>query len=422
MNTDEFDFVALDDLRVGLFVDLNLGWLAHPFSSSRFKITTDRQIDTLKSLGVDRIRYVPARSDPIGGGEPPPAATASSASVQLPAPEKPLAATAATKSALKAGQCERRFSETTQQYRQAMEWLQTDPKNAAQLCHDMVQSLTSEMLTQGDVAIRLLTEAAGDKSAMHPVNVAVISLLLGKALGVQGTALDELGLAAFLHDMGKIKLPERVRRWESNFSSGELKVYQDHVVQGVELARQMGLSAGTVKAIAQHHEMVDGSGFPQHLKGEAMTLNARILALVNRYDGLCNPGKLSAAMTPHEALSTIFSQQKTRFDASVLSAFIRMMGVYPPGSVVQLNDERHAMVVSVNSARPLKPRILVHEPTVPRHQAAVLDLELAPNTSIRRSLKPSSLPATALDYLQPRQRICYFYEPALDSEAAALSP
>ncbi|WP_342617752.1 HD domain-containing phosphohydrolase [Rhodoferax sp. GW822-FHT02A01] len=422
MNTDEFDFVALDDLRVGLFVDLNLGWLAHPFSSSRFKITTERQIDTLKSLGVDRIRYVPARSDPIGSGEPSPAASALSASFQPPAPEKTQAATAATKSALKAGQCERRFTETTQQYRQAMEWLQTDPKNAAQLCQDMVQSLTSEMLTQGDVAIRLLTEAAGDKSAMHPVNVAVISLLLGKALGVQGTALDELGLAAFLHDMGKIKLPERVRRWESNFSSGELKVYQDHVVQGVELARHMGLSAGTVRAIAQHHEMVDGSGFPQHLKGDAMTLNARILALVNRYDGLCNPGKLSAAMTPHEALSTIFSQQKTRFDANVLSAFIRMMGVYPPGSVVQLNDERHAMVVSVNSARPLKPRILVHEPTVPRHQAAVLDLELAPNTSIRRSLKPSSLPATALDYLQPRQRICYFYEPALDSEAAALNP
>jgi putative nucleotidyltransferase with HDIG domain len=255
---------------------------------------------------------------------------------------------------------------------------------------------------------------------MHPVNVTVISLLLGKALGIEGEALDELGLAAFLHDMGKIKLPERVRRWESNFSSGELKVYQDHVAESVNLARQMELPLGTIKAISQHHEMVDGSGFPLRIRGEAMSQNARILALVNRYDGLCNPGKLSTAMTPHEALSTIFAQQKTRFDATVLSAFIRMMGVYPPGSVVQLNDERHAMVVSVNSARPLKPRILVHEPTVPRHQAAVLDLERSPNTSIRRSLKPSSLPAVALDYLQPRQRICYFYEQATESRGAAV--
>jgi hypothetical protein len=122
-------------------------------------------------------------------------------------------------------------------------------------------------------------------------------------------------------------------------------------------------------------------------------------------------------MTPHEALATIFAQQKTRFDSATLSAFIRLMGVYPPGSVVQLNDERHAIVVAVNAARPLKPRVIVHEPAVPRHEAVVLDLEHAPNASIRRSLKPSSLPPAALDYLQPRPRIYYFFESAQNSAA-----
>jgi hypothetical protein len=130
---------------------------------------------------------------------------------------------------------------------------------------------------------------------------------------------------------------------------------------------------------------------------------------------------MAAAMTPHEALAMIFAQQKTRFDSKALSAFIRMMGVYPPGSVVQLNDERHALVVSVNSARPLKPRVLIHEPTVPRHESIVLDLEKVPNTSIRRSLKPSSLPVAAMDYLQPRQRICYYYESAANGSDAMLS-
>jgi hypothetical protein len=89
--------------------------------------------------------------------------------------------------------------------------------------------------------------------------------------------------------------------------------------------------------------------------------------------------------------------------------------------VVQLNDERHALVVSVNSAKPLKPRVLIHEPAVPRHESIILDLEQAPNTSIRRSLKPSSLPVAAMDYLQPRQRICYFYESAANAGTAALS-
>jgi hypothetical protein len=183
----------------------------------------------------------------------------------------------------------------------------------------------------------------------------------------------------------------------------------------------MELNTTSILTIAQHHELADGSGFPLRLKLDAIGVGARILALANRYDGLCNPYKVSTAMTPHEALSTIFAQLKTRFDGVALSTFVRMMGVYPPGSVVQLNDERHAIVVSVNSGRPLKPRLIVHEPGVPRHEAIILDMEHAPNTNIRRSLKPSSLPASAQDYLQPRLRMSYFFEPANQVGDVALS-
>ena len=130
----------------------------------------------------------------------------------------------------------------------------------------------------------------------------------------------------------------------------------------------------------------------------------------SRYDNLCNPVRLVTALTPHEALSLLFAQHKARFDNLVLSAFIRMMGVYPPGSVVQLIDGRYALVVSVNSVRPLKPRVIVHEPSVPKHEALILDLESQPHIGIRRSLKPASLPADALEYLGPRQRIAYYFE------------
>jgi hypothetical protein len=167
--------------------------------------------------------------------------------------------------------------------------------------------------------------------------------------------------------------------------------------------------------------MADGSGFPAHLKLTAMGTGARILALVNRYDGLCNPARPGMALTPHEALAQLFSMQKSRFDASVLSAFIRMIGVYPPGSLVQLNDERQAMVVCVNAVRPLKPRVIVHEPGRPRHEALVLDLESVPHASIRRSLKPASLSTEAQEYLQPRQRICYFFESAANTAPLAAS-
>jgi hypothetical protein len=144
---------------------------------------------------------------------------------------------------------------------------------------------------------------------------------------------------------------------------------------------------------------------------DKMSAGARIVALVNRFDGLCNPLLASKAMTPHEALSLMFAQGRNRFDATMLNAFIRMMGVYPPGSAVQLTDDRYALVVAVNSSRPLKPRVMVHDPKVPREEALVLNLEDQPDLGIRRSVKAQQLPRASMDYLSPRTRIAYFFEP-----------
>ena len=149
------------------------------------------------------------------------------------------------------------------------------------------------------------------------------------------------------------------------------------MAQGIGICERMELANGVVQVVAQHHELVDGSGFPAKLKGDRISPMAKALALVNRYDNLCNPSKPSAAVTPHEALSLIFAQHKSRFDPPVLSAFIRMMGVYPPGSVVQLLDDRYALVLSVNSSRPLKPKIIVYQRGVDKDEALMLDLELS---------------------------------------------
>jgi hypothetical protein len=173
----------------------------------------------------------------------------------------------------------------------------------------------------------------------------------------------------------------------------------------------MNLTPGATLVIAQHHEHADGSGFPLRLNSDRMSTASRIVSLVNRYDNMCNPHVPSRALTPHEALSLLFAQGKNRYDTAILGAFIKMMGVYPPGSVVQLTDDRYAMVVSVNSARPLKPRVLVHEAKVPRDEALVLNLETEPRLGIRRSLKPQQLSTESLEYLSPRPRVAYFFEP-----------
>jgi len=246
--------------------------------------------------------------------------------------------------------------------------------------------------------------------------VMVISLLLGKALGLPLAEMHTLGVAALVHDLGKSKLPERMRYTDPGFSDSEIQLYREHVPHSLAMAQRMALPPEALAAVAEHHEMMDGSGFPLQLRGDKLSTAGKILALVNHYDNLCNPARLVNALTPHEALSLIFAQMKSRFDSLTLGAFIRMMGVYPPGSVVQLANDGFAIVVSVNSARPLKPRVIVHDVSVPREEALIVDLENAPTLGIRRSMKPSQLPRAALDYLSPRPRVCYYYERAAGAD------
>jgi len=425
---DGIELVAVGALRLGMFVELDVGWLAHPFPTGSFKLSSVKQMETIRGLGLQQVRVNMDKSDPERVDTSLVAASAGDAKTIVNHEVAQRDATLLRKRGEElAAQhrslivCERRFGEAIRQYRKALELIPSQPTAATAQCQAMVDGFVGEMLSEGESAIRLLSEAAGDKSSMHPVNVTIISLLLGKAMGLEKAELSDLGLAAFLHDVGKAQLQDRVRWLEENFSTAEYKLYQEHVAMSVQVGKSMDLPKGALMAIAQHHELTDGSGFPSRVKGESMTRSARVLALVNRYDNLCNPSRPATALTPHESLSLIFAQQKSRFDTAALSAFIRMMGVYPPGSVVQLVDERYAMVVSVNSARPLKPRVLVHDAGVSRHDTLILDLEHAPHVGIRRSLKPAALPGAAMDFLAPRQRVTYFFERVVDSQMGALA-
>lgn len=416
-------FIDISQLRKGLFVQLDMGWMEHPFQVGNFKVTSDEQLQTLRSLGLSQVRVDPVRSDAAAWNALEAALHVAPAEVGAEvalAQSSPGVLERGRRAELLAAQrrdllvCEKRFLESARGYRRVGEQALVDPVAARLEGEHVVGACVGELLQHGESVIRLLSEGVGERSAHHPVNVMVVSLLLARDLGVADADLPAIGLAAFVHDIGKLELPERVRHLEEHFTPAEVRAYQEHVAHSVVIGRRMQLPADVLLAIAQHHEMADGSGFPLRLTADRMTTGGRILSLVNRYDRLCNPPRSVLALTPHEALSLMFAQMRDRFDGNVLGAFIRMMGVYPPGSVVQLVDDRFALVVSVNSSRPLRPRVIVHDSRVPKEEALVLDLESAPELGIRRSLKPSQLPHAAMDYLSPRQRISYFFERAVD--------
>jgi len=421
------EFIDIDRLRVGVFVQLDLHWAQHPFQFSGFLIRNEAQLAQLRGLGLRQVRWSRQRSEaeplPEPGVQPCwselPQASPSTEAVPAVPPAEAAAIvqrmTARRRAELadqqvRLDRCERGFTEVSRQLRQILQNARAHPVQAREVAEAQIDGMVGQVLESEDVAIRLLSEKAGQETTLHPMNVGVLSILLGRSLGLDPASLRQLGVGALLHDIGKLELPDRLRWRDSAATAVERRLYQEHPVHGLALGRRMGLPTEVLEIIAQHHEQADGRGYPAGLKGEAIGPLVRVVALVNQYDNLCNPANPAQAFTPHDALALIFARQREAFDATTLAAFIRMMGVYPPGSVLQLNDGRHAMVASVNAERPLKPRIVVHDPGVPADEALVLDLEAHPELGIQRAVKPLQLPRAVFDYLSPRKRLCYFFE------------
>jgi len=426
--------VALTDLHPGLFVQLQLSWMDHPFPTNRFLIKSSDQIQTLRELGLRSVAVVPERCDPealarLQARQAPAAPIPALKPVETPAAPSPelhgeAAARARHRELLCAQQAslqrsQRLHSKAVQGWLDITREALQDPARGAPEARDLCTPRGSELQGGADTNIRVLSEAAGTGPVQHAINVSVLALMLARSVGLPSAELQDVAVGALLHDIGKLMLPDVLRNANSPSSALFVRERREHVAQGVRLGMTMGLSAPALRVIAQHHELCDGSGLPQGLRGEAISLPARIVALVDSYDRLCNPAHGGNGRTPHEAQALMYAQMREQLDTRLLGAFIKMIGVYPPGSVVELSDGRQALVVSTHAQQPLKPCVLVHAPGVPREEALLLDLLRTPSLGIRRSLHPQHLSRATLDYLSPAPRLHYYFAQELSAPALA---
>jgi putative nucleotidyltransferase with HDIG domain len=295
--------------------------------------------------------------------------------------------------------------------RELMSQVLEHPAKGREIAEALSADLLHQMRGEEALSIVALNGNLGEKPTAHALNVTIVSLMMARTMGLADDDMQAIAVGALMHDIGKLELPHRLRFVDERMSHAELQAHRDHVRLGVLLAERMGLPAAARTVVAQHHELADGSGYPQRLNLDRMSLGSRIVSLVDRYDEMCNPGVPGRGLTPNEALGRLFAQGRGLFDATMLNAFIRMMGVYPAGSVVQLTDDRYAVVTHVNSERPMKPRVLVHDARVPRDAALLLNLALHDELGIRRSLQVAQLPEEARAYLTPPPRLAYGFEP-----------
>jgi len=193
--------IPVADLRVGHYVLLDLGWMEHPFPRNQFRLTSQRQIETIQALGLTRVRIDPARSDlealeapaPPGADRRPADTPAAEASISRASPNPRAQALAEQRRSLQ--RCERQYHEGARRYRALQEAVVRDPRAAAAEAHTLVGSLLADIDGQGESAVRLLGDVQGDRGAQHAMNVTVLALLLGCAMGLSADEQTALGLA-----------------------------------------------------------------------------------------------------------------------------------------------------------------------------------------------------------------------------------
>ena len=423
MAASDTSWIDIQHLRLGLYVYLDLGWMDHPFAFSHFKITTEEQMGLLRGLGLARVRYSPERSDEAValGSEPVKLATYSPASATTAAatPSAPSAAMLAKRALMdamrqrreSADRIERAFVATAHSIRETERIIYSQPELALANTTQLVGRIADSILTAPDMVIQVMGEKpGGEEIYLHSLNVATLAMMLAREMQLPKELVCALGVGALLHDIGKHEVPDRILNKKTPLTPAEQHFLAQHPTYGAAMAERMHLPKAGLAIIAQHHEYHDGSGYPAGLKGDAVGLLSRIVVIVNYFDDLCNPPALDDALTPHEALSVMFARLQSKFDPALLKVFIHCMGVYPPGTIVQLSNGAVGMVLSVNTQRPLKPLVTVYDANVPRDEALVLDMGTEDSLHIGKALRPSQVPREVLNYLSPRMHVSYFFD------------
>jgi putative nucleotidyltransferase with HDIG domain len=223
-----------------------------------------------------------------------------------------------------------------------------------------VDAIISDLHRNPDVIFSLATLRSVDNHTfVHCVNVCVYCLIMARGLGLDRADLQRLGAGAILHDIGKVRYRELVER-RGPLTPEEFELVKRHTTDGYEmLRRQPGIDLLSAHVALQHHERLDGSGYPRGLVGDGILPFARMAAVADVYDAMTADRPYRPASPPHEAMAAIQRMAGPQLDEDLVRQFSRRMAIFPSGSVVRLRDGRIAVVVAQTQAGPGWPRVRV---------------------------------------------------------------
>ncbi len=237
------------------------------------------------------------------------------------------------------------------------------------------------------------------KIAASVVNVTILSSIMGSVLRLTGHKLIQLATGALLHDIGMVKVPKGILRKKEKLSAEELNQIRTHPIHSYRLIAKDLKYPEEIGVIAlQHHERWDGQGYPRHLRGEDINLGARIVAVADAYIAMINERPHRNSMIGYAAMKNVLSDNGRHFDPRVLKAFLESMGIYPIGSIVQLNNSAIGRVTEIHTEAPLRPvvELIIDEYGNSLSERDAVDLLARKTLFIVKAVDPKALgPAQA---------------------------
>ena len=378
--------VRKEDLRLGMFVQsLEGSWFNHPFWKTKFLLSESEDLRALQSSDVDAVWIDPNKSaaPAIAHLTPPTAAARPDLSPAVPEAEAEAAPEAAPQPRRQrpneyhaaqtvVADCKKAVSGLFAQVQSG------DPAAAIAAAAPVVNGI-AESVARNPEALLTLTriKTLDDYSYAHSVAVSALMINLARELQLPADYVRHAGTAGLFMDVGKAFLPAALLGKKDGYSADEWAEMRRHPKLGADAVTASGEMSRIVADVClSHHERYDGSGYPHGLKGDSISLFARMAAICDTYDALVSVRPHRAALGPSEAVAEMY-QMKGQFDESLLNSFIKSVGIYPSGSLVRLESRRLGCVAAQRRDQLTRPLVRIFYSITERAHLPVQELDLA---------------------------------------------
>jgi putative nucleotidyltransferase with HDIG domain len=374
--------IRIEQLTPGMYIhDLNCDWIDHDFVRSQFAVKDSATVERVRRIGVQEV-YI----DTGHGADVPDAPSAAEAQREVDATLDRITSAAppsfenATLSSeiIRARQL---HGEARQIVRDMMGDIRLGKQIELEKVEPLVENIVSSIFRRADALLPLLRlKDHDDYTFLHSVSVCALLTSFARTLKLPREIIKEISIGALLHDVGKAKVPDSILNKPAKLTDAEFDKMKSHVVQSkVILMNTPGISQIALDVAAQHHERFDGTGYPNKLKGDQISLYGQMGAIVDVYDAITSNRVYHKGMPPTQALKKLLEWSKYHFDPNLVHAFIRSVGIYPSGSLVRLQSGRLAVVQEQCADNLLHPKVLVMFDAIRRSCVApeVVDLHVS---------------------------------------------